>query len=164
MELVRYFNIRDNTLYFSRSQGSDFAKGVAGDFNPIHNVDAKRFCVPGDLLFAVFIHHYGVYRNMFFEFSGMVDDRTELLLPVSFDHRCGLNDAQDKNYLTVQADGECNKDARFGRQLIKQYVQFSGRTFPHILVDLMRQNAVMINTGKTASHLQKHVSVPRRLV
>ena len=34
-------------------QASQFAKSVSGDFNPIHDPSNRRFCVPGDLLFAL---------------------------------------------------------------------------------------------------------------
>ena len=43
----------------SAEQGSRFAKEVAGDFNPIHDHDSKRFCVPGDLLFAIALSDFG---------------------------------------------------------------------------------------------------------
>ena len=55
MQLNQYFSETDNSFEFTRQQASDFAKKVAGDFNPIHDVISKRFCVPGDLLFAVLL-------------------------------------------------------------------------------------------------------------
>ena len=58
MNIEKYYNLDGPKLSFTRRQGSDFAKTVAGDFNPLHDVDAKRFCIPGDLLFAVIIRHY----------------------------------------------------------------------------------------------------------
>jgi len=56
MNLEKYYTLSGSRLSFSRQQASEFAKSVAGDFNPIHNVDSLRFCVPGDLLFSVIIH------------------------------------------------------------------------------------------------------------
>ena len=43
----------NNTIVVSAEQGSDFAKNISNDFNPIHDPLNKRFCVPGDLLFAL---------------------------------------------------------------------------------------------------------------
>ena len=37
----------------TREQASRFAKSIADDCNPLHDIDAKRFCVPGDLLFSM---------------------------------------------------------------------------------------------------------------
>jgi len=81
MNIEDFYRMEGSRLSFTRQQGSDFAKRVAGDFNPIHHPDSKRFCVPGDLLFSVIVHHYGLRQNMAFHFSGMVDDSVQLLLP-----------------------------------------------------------------------------------
>ena len=53
MNLEKYYTLDGSRLSFTRQQASDFAKSVAGDFNPIHDIDSKRFCVPGDLLLDV---------------------------------------------------------------------------------------------------------------
>ena len=81
MNIEEYYQTEGSMLSFTRQQASDFAKNVAGDFNPIHDIDSKRFCVPGDLLFSVIIHHYGLRQNMIFNFSGMVGDHVKLILP-----------------------------------------------------------------------------------
>ena len=64
MEINDFYTVSeasaDERISFSEQQASDFAKGVAGDFNPIHDPGAKRFCVPGDLLFAVLLHRFGI--------------------------------------------------------------------------------------------------------
>ena len=52
MLLEKYVQGNGEYFSFTRKQASDFAKQVASDFNPIHDEDAKRFCVPGDLLFS----------------------------------------------------------------------------------------------------------------
>ena len=72
MNIEKYYRLEDSKLSFTRQQASEFAKTEAGDFNPIHNVDSKLFCVPGDLLFSVIIHHYGLRQIMGFSFSGML--------------------------------------------------------------------------------------------
>ena len=78
MFIEQYFSEPQGRVCFTREQASDFAKRVADDFNPLHDVDAKRFCVPGDLLFAVILSKYGISRHMQFVFSGMVVDGVEL--------------------------------------------------------------------------------------
>ena len=52
MFIKNFYQRANNKVSFTRQQASDFAKKVGDDFNPIHDVTAKRFCVPGDLLFA----------------------------------------------------------------------------------------------------------------
>ncbi|GAM63447.1 hypothetical protein JCM19232_2427 [Vibrio ishigakensis] len=78
MFLTPYFVQENNQFHFTRAQASNFAKGIAGDFNPIHDEDNSRFCVPGDLLFAVMLQQEGISRSMEFTFSGMVTEGTEL--------------------------------------------------------------------------------------
>ncbi len=50
MFLTPYFSTEDNQFQFTVNKQA--TKKVAGDFNPIHDEDNKRFCVPGDLLFG----------------------------------------------------------------------------------------------------------------
>ena len=145
MQLSDYYSLISDYLQFSRSGSSTFAKRIAGDFNPIHNVDAKRFCVPGDLLFAVLLDHYGVRQSMQLEFSGMVLESTKLALPPQTGEYFSLCDLQGKSYLQVALAGEEGHDSHFINELTLRYVQFSGRSFPNILVPLMRDKGVMIN-------------------
>ena len=135
------------TVTFTREQASAFAKEVADDFNPLHNIDAKRFCVPGDLLFAMVLSRYGVTRHMRFVFSGMVTDETELVLPDEAPEII-INGANDKEYLRVEHTGENSRDETLIDNLIKSYVTFSGHTFPHILIPLMQEQNVMINPDR----------------
>ena len=72
MLLEKYVNQSHEGFSFSRKQACEFAKQVATDFNPIHDEDAKRFCVPGDLLFAVLLHKYGLTEQLSCTFNGMV--------------------------------------------------------------------------------------------
>ena len=72
MLLQPYVQVQDEEFWFSRQQASQFAKQVATDFNPIHDEDSKRFCVPGDLLFAVLLHKYGLTEQLSCTFNGMV--------------------------------------------------------------------------------------------
>lgn len=145
MNIEQFASLNGNCLKVSREQASSFAKGVAGDFNPIHDADAKKFCVPGDLLFAIVLHRYGVCDHMRFEFEGMVNDTTELLLPESAQAHFGIVDAASKQYMSVSMEGRGCPASPWVDDLAKNYVQFSGKAFPHILVDLMRNEGVMIN-------------------
>ena len=89
MFLQPFYNIDQNveqptaasSLTISAEQGSRFAKTISNDFNPIHDADSKRFCVPGDLLFALVLQRYGLSQNMSFQFSGMVSAETALEFP-----------------------------------------------------------------------------------
>jgi len=148
MNISNYFNRENNRISFTRQQASSFAKGVAGDFNPIHDEDAKRFCVPGDLLFSVFLSQYGVSQEMKFEFAGMVGDSIALILPQETAESYSLLGDNDKNYMDIFVSGEQTQDSSFISALSEKYVQFSGQTFPHILVPLMEQEGVMINPSR----------------
>ena len=145
MSLEKYYNLEGSKLSFTRQQASDFAKRVAGDFNTIHDVDSKRFCVPGDLLFSVIIHHYGLRQTMGFSFSGMVSDDVKLILPEVNTREISIYDEIDKKYLDVSSNGVHSRDKDLISSLTRSYVEFSGHTFPHILVPLMKENNAMIN-------------------
>ncbi len=148
MNLEKYYTLDGSRLSFTRQQASDFAKSVAGDFNPIHDVDSKRFCVPGDLLFSIIVHHYGLRQIMGISFSGMVGDDVTLILPEVNAREISIYDEHDKKYLGVSTNGEHSRDEGLIESLTCNYVRFSGETFPHVLVPLMKQNNVMINTER----------------
>lgn len=147
--LIEHFcDINNEQISFTRQQGSDFAKQVADDFNPLHNIEAKRFCVPGDLLFSVIIAKAGLHKQMSFNFSGMVNDGIALTFPNEINTCFDVNDDKDKNYLSVEASGEKTHCPSLINALTKAYVDFSGHTFPDILVKLMTENNVMINPAR----------------
>ena len=148
MNLEKYYNLDGARLSFTRQQASDFAKSVAGDFNEIHDVGSKRFCVPGDLLFSVIIHHYGLRQTMGFSFSGMVGDDDVLILPEVNAREISIYDENDKKYLDISTNGAHSEDPQLIDSLTRSYVEFSGHTFPHVLVPLMREHNVMINTER----------------
>ena len=148
MNLEKYYTLDGSRLSFTRQQASDFAKSVAGDFNPIHDVDSKRFCVPGDLLFSIIVRHYGLRQIMGISFSGMVGDDVNLILPEVNAREISIYDEHDKKYLDVSTNGEQSRDESLIESLTTSYVRFSGETFPHVLVPLMKENNVMINTER----------------
>lgn len=148
MNIEEYYQLEDSKLSFTRQQASNFAKKVAGDFNPIHDVDSKRFCVPGDLLFSVILHHYGLRQKMIFNFSGMVNDGTELSLPDCTEEHLAILDAKGKKYLAIECSGERTTNAALIESLSTHYVEFSSQAFPHILIPLMQEQNVMINPDR----------------
>ncbi|WP_286233640.1 DUF3581 family protein [Thalassotalea sediminis] len=145
MYLEKYCHEHDGKISFSREQASAFAKNIADDFNPLHDVDAKRFCVPGDLLFALTLETSGLSQEMKFTFSGMVSEGVALTFPSNIEGKAAIVDDNNKEYLTIEASGEKTKDTSITAALTSAYVEFSGHTFPHILVELMKKNHVMIN-------------------
>ncbi|MEJ1297837.1 MAG: DUF3581 family protein [Candidatus Sedimenticola sp. (ex Thyasira tokunagai)] len=147
MLLDNYFTELNDNIRFSRDQASRFAKEVAEDFNPLHNTDAKLFCVPGDLLFSVVLAKYGLSQHMRFIFSGMVGDGVELKPPQSNAGSFSLSDGE-KSYLEVEHSGELSEDKQLVRDLTCSYVKFSGHSFPDLLVTLMADNNVMINPAR----------------
>jgi hypothetical protein len=144
MVIDQYFNEPNGRICFTREQGSNFAKQMANDFNPLHDADAKRFCIPGDLLFAVILAKYGISQHMEFVFSGMVTAGVELVLPEPAGE-LHIRDTDGRDYLRVTRAGQVTRDDTLIRNLTKSYVAFSGQTFPHILVPLLAEQQVMIN-------------------
>lgn len=144
MPIDQYYTEANNQITFTRQQASDFAKLVADDFNPLHNVDAKRFCVPGDLLFAIILTRYGVTNDMRFSFSGMVTEDVALTLPTAAP-RLSFAGNNGKEYVSIELLGQHCRNDQFINALTSSYVTFSGHTFPHILIPLMQEKNVMIN-------------------
>jgi hypothetical protein len=148
MFITQFFSESDGKVVYSRPQASDFAKKIADDFNPLHDIDAKRFCVPGDLLFATTLAKSGLHQQMSFNFSGMVSDNIALSFPNAINEQASIFDNSEKEYLSVHASGNLSQDSEQIESLVKSYVGFSGRTFPHVLVPLMAQKNVMINPAR----------------
>jgi hypothetical protein len=147
MLIDQYYTADSGKIRFTREQGSNFAKQVADDFNPIHDPDFRRFCVPGDLLFAIIIARYGLSQHMEFRFTGMVDDSSELVLPESGEE-LAIDDEAGKKYLTIRRTGDNSREVELIDNLTHAYVEFSGHTFPHILVPLLAEQNVMINPAR----------------
>ncbi|MCL1141141.1 DUF3581 domain-containing protein [Shewanella gaetbuli] len=148
MFLSPYYNKQNQSVFISAQQASDFAKRVAEDFNPIHDVGAKRFCVPGDLLFALVLTEYGLSQSMSFKFAGMVGDGIELTLPAESHNQFTIADVNEKQYLHVERDGDiCQCDVQTAA-FIKSYVAFSGLNFIHVLIPMMKEYNVMINPDR----------------
>lgn len=144
MLLEKYVNQSSEGFSFSRKQACEFAKQVATDFNPIHDVDAKRFCVPGDLLFSYLLTRYGITERLSCQFAGMVGADVMLQCKEQ-DNLISICDSQGKVYLSLQHSGARQHDLAVIEPLIRDYVKFSGQNFPHILQPLMQQHQVMIN-------------------
>jgi len=136
-----------DTFTFSKQQGSDFAKKIAGDFNPLHDVENKRFCVPGDLLFSLSLARYGISESMTFDFQGMIGGESELHFE-SNDQEISVKDQKDKSYISVTREGNNTQNETFVEGLIRSYVAFSGKTFPHIIVALMKKEGMMVNAQR----------------
>lgn len=148
MDISRYFSESDGAVSFTEEQASAFAKGIAGDFNPIHDPQNKRFCVPGDLLFSVLLNRYGIAQKTQVQFSGMLDGSTRMLMPPTIEDSADITDAKDRALLSLSLEGARFNEPSFIAQLSEQYVHFSGQTFPDILVRLMREAGVMINPDR----------------
>lgn len=145
MFLTAYHSSQQHQFQFTRQQASHFAKLVAGDFNPIHDEDNKRFCVPGDLLFAVLLQKEGISQKMRFDFSGMVSDGVALHIEKKCARESAMVDSNGKEYLHMSREGDVNHNPAFIEHVVTSYVQFSGMNFPHIMVPLMEEQQMMIN-------------------
>lgn len=148
MFLDRYHSIQDGNVLITAQQGSRFAKEVAGDFNPIHNPDTRRFCVPGDLLFALLVSHFGLFRQMTFHFRSLLGDSVPLMFREDDDGLIRVCDARGKVYIEVEREGESTRDHSIIEHLIRSYVAESGKNFPHTLKPLMEERGVMFNPDR----------------
>jgi len=148
MYLTPFYTQQDHHILISPEQASRFAKDVADDFNPLHNPESKRFCVPGDLLFALSLAKLGVAQSMRFNYTGMVGKDTALVFPEEMAEKMVIQDQNGKAYLEIEQQGQISQDMAMIEAFSKAYVAFSGHSFPHILVPLMEQNNVMINPEK----------------
>ena len=148
MFLQSFFSQNGNQLSISAEQGSQFAKQICNDYNPIHDVESKRFCVPGDLLFALTLNNYGLSQHMRFDFSGLVPADKELLFPEWNTSELSITDSREKIYLNAYREGDVSQQQSAIEHLVRSYVEFSGHSFPYILVPLMQQHQVMINAAR----------------
>src|SRR5690554_4749931 len=144
----QFFSVQDGRIVITAPQASFFAKEVAGDFNPIHDPDARRFCVPGDLLFAVVVSRFGLSRHMTFQFRALLGDGVPLEFRESGDNTIEVCDQNGKVYLEVTRSGETTRDERVIEEFIRCYVAASGKNFPHTLKPLMESEGVMFNPDR----------------
>jgi len=133
VDLEAYFTAEGDAFRVTREQASQFAKSVAGDFNPIHDPDARRFCVPGDLLFSLLLNRIGLSRHISVEFTGMVDEKHTLQLEHT-DTDSQLVEG-DKTFLTAShdtRDSSLNVDGKKGAvTLAFNIVDGAGETVGH---------------------------------
>ncbi|MCY4045825.1 MAG: DUF3581 family protein [Cellvibrionales bacterium] len=148
MFLFPFFQQENDLLTITPEQGSRFAKEIANDFNPIHDPEAKRYCVPGDLLFSLALMKYGLYQNMHFHFQGMVGKSTPVKFLKPEEKSIHILDDKEKTILQAHCDGQKIADTEQQAALesfIRGYVSFSGHNFIQILEPLMQKHSVMIN-------------------
>lgn len=148
MFLDAYHTADGEAVRISAEQGSRFAKEIAGDYNPIHDAGSKRFCVPGDLLFALVLVRYGLSAEMEFRFRGMLGADVPVWFPDSPGDRFEIRDGAGKVFLEVSRGGDHTGDAGRVEAFIRRYVSFSGRNFPHYLLPLMAEHGVMFNPDR----------------
>jgi len=145
----QFFSVQDGRIVITAPQASFFAKEVAGDFNPIHDPDARRFCVPGDLLFAVVVSRFGLSENMTFRFRNLLG--AEVPLEFRESDNGGTIEVVDeggKVYLEVTRSGDITRDEQVIEEFTRCYVAASGKNFPHTLKPLMESHGVMFNPDR----------------
>jgi hypothetical protein len=145
-----YANGPDGSVCVSAEQASAFAKDVAGDYNPLHDVGARRFCVPGDLLCALVLGRYGLSERMTFAFRDMVGANKPLYLPetASDSDPIAVHDADGGVYLDVERGGAICRDPRGIERFVREYAAFSGKTFPHYMIPILEEHGVMFHPDR----------------
>ncbi len=148
-QFLSAFHSRDQEKrWVSAAQGSRFAKEIAGDYNPLHDQDAPRFCVPGDLLFALTIGQYGLARQLELTFKGMLRADTVLLYPEHPPEPFSIVGDNGREYVTINRQDPFETAPSIQLGLIKAYVACSGQTFPDLLQPLLAQEGVMFNPDR----------------
>ncbi|WP_110666600.1 DUF3581 family protein [Salinicola halophilus] len=145
MFLDEFHSTDADRVCITAEQASRFAREIAGDFNPIHDPCARRFCVPGDLLFALVLARYGLSQRMTFHFCGMVGDSVTLCFVEDGEGTVDVVDEAGKRYLSVRREGWTIRDPATVETFTRRYVAFSGRNFPHYLKPLLEEKGVMFN-------------------
>jgi len=148
LDITGYVTHNEKGMQFTQAQASHFAKAVAGDFNPIHDIGAKRFCVPGDLLFSALLGRFGIFAHLHVDFVALVSADVVVQLPEALEQDNSICDINNRELLSMMVSGESTQEKSFVSRLVEEYVRFSGKTFPDILVELMRDNNVMINPAR----------------
>ncbi|WP_415225810.1 DUF3581 domain-containing protein [Psychromonas sp.] len=148
MLLESYYTKSGDLVRISAQQASTFAKQQCHDFNPIHDPDNKRFCVPGDLLFSLALTVYGVSESMSFTFTNMVGDSMGLVFPEADGDKIVITNELGKSVLEIDKKGSTCHDPALIESLIKNYVLFSGQNFPTLLMPLMKKHNVMFNPAR----------------
>lgn len=138
----------DGNIRVSREQASRFAKDVAGDHNPLHDVGARRFCVPGDLLFALVLARRGLSQRMTFVFRDMVGADEPVHIPDTMDEQFSVRNTDGGTYLEVQREGDISTDGAAIDRFVREYVAFSGKTFPHYMIPVLREKGVMFHPDR----------------
>lgn len=147
MFLDRFHSVQDGRIVISARQASQFAKEIAGDFNPIHDPDARRFCVPGDLLFAIVLARFGLSEHMTFRFRSLLGENVPLQF-VETEGGLEIRDDAGKVYIEVDRSGATTRDESLIEDITRAYVSASGKNFPHTLKPLMESNGVMFNPDR----------------
>lgn len=148
MLLESYYTKRGNVISISAEQASSFAKQQCHDFNPIHDPENKRFCVPGDLLFSLALNEYGVSESMSFTFTNMVGDNVGVIFPEADGDHIVITNENGRSVLEINRQGNTSHDPELIESLIKNYVAFSGQNFPTLLMPLMKKHNVMFNPAR----------------
>jgi len=148
MLLDPYYVQQDSKFTITATQASTFAKKECQDFNPIHDPESKRFCVPGDLLFSLALKEYGVSESMSFTFTNMVGDGMQLNFPAADSDNIVVTNEQGKSVLEISKKGATSHDPDLIESLIKNYIVFSGQNFPTLLMPLMKKHQVMFNPAR----------------
>ena len=85
---------------------------------------------------------------MEFSFSGMISDGVELYYDDITLDNVTVSDSKDKEYMSIKRSGDVSHNNELAYSLAQRYVEFSGHSFPHVLVPLMAQENVMINPSR----------------
>lgn len=145
----QFYSVQDGRIVISAPQASYFAKEIAGDFNPIHDPDARRFCVPGDLLFTIVVSRFGLSENMTFKFRNLLGAEVPLEFRESENGEAiNVVDEAGKVYLEVTRKGAVTLDEKVIEEFSRCYVAASGKNFPHTLKPLMESHGVMFNPDR----------------
>jgi len=99
-------------------------------------------------MFSFVLLHYGLSAHMTFRFRAMVDADEPVHCPPDEGDSLALTDRRGGVFMEAEREGEQTRDRQAVEAFMRQYVAFSGRTFPHYLIPVLAENRVMFHPDR----------------
>lgn len=148
MDCIQPDQIGNDVFRFIPTACSAYARNVAKDFNPIHSHLAKKYCVPGDLIFALITEMHGAHNYMRVDFLNRVGAECKLF----FDTKriaLALLDVDKKLYAELATAGDKSVCPKRLKTVSNVVVSCTSGYFPYKLIDNLREENVMLSIRRS---------------
>jgi len=142
LNFMKVRSFENGGVYFiDKESGSNFAKDICKDLNPIHNVESKKFIMLGDFLFALYVNEYGFPKNREVIFKNPIK--------INSLENSGLEVIVSKEGIFVGNQKKVESSVEdflfFDESLLLQYCEISGSLFPDKLWGVFESSGLMPN-------------------